>query len=126
MKIIRNAIRCRACGDEVESKSVHDFVGCRCGKVAVDGGHCYLKRMGEPGDWEELSETEAEPGDTPTMLTPDTVNRVDKDLAMYAVDLIIDFYLPSIRGHAAGGDKHELRIWEIIRRAVANIEVKEG
>ncbi len=125
MKIIRNAIRCKACGDEIESTHVHDFRWCKCKKVAVDGGHYYMKRCGEPGSWDELSEGEPEPGDAPVVLTPDAVSRVDKDLAQVAVDLIIDFYLPSIRGHAAGGAKHELRIWEIIRRAVANIEVKE-
>ena len=36
-KITVNKIRCRKCGDIIESKSVHDFRSCKCGSVAVDG-----------------------------------------------------------------------------------------
>ena len=43
--ITRNSVRCRLCGDEIESKHRHDFVGCSCGAVAVDGGHDYLRRV---------------------------------------------------------------------------------
>lgn len=59
MKIISNKIRCKHCGDVIESKHRHDFVWCKCGKVAVDGGKSYLKRafQTEPkDDYEELSE----------------------------------------------------------------------
>lgn len=45
MKIIRNAIRCNICGDEIESTTRHDFVTCKCGTCSVDGGHEYLKRV---------------------------------------------------------------------------------
>ena len=37
--IIRNAIRCKKCGDIVESTSVHGFKTC-----SADGGHDYLRR----------------------------------------------------------------------------------
>lgn len=57
-KIIRNAIRCKKCGDVIESKTVHDFKFCSCGSCAVDGGLEYLRRCGNLGDWEELSEVE--------------------------------------------------------------------
>lgn len=55
-KIIRNRIKCKHCGDIIESTSTHDFKFCSCGKVAVDGERSYLKRIGNPNDWEELSE----------------------------------------------------------------------
>lgn len=58
MNIIRNAIRCKKCGEVIESKFVHDFKFCSCGACAVDGGHEYLRRCGELEDWEELAETE--------------------------------------------------------------------
>ena len=58
MKIIRNAIRCKKCGEVIESKCVHDFKFCSCGACAVDGGHEYLRRCGELEDWEELAEIE--------------------------------------------------------------------
>lgn len=57
-KIIRNAIRCKHCGEVIESKSVHDFKYCSCGSCAVDGGHAYLRRcfINTPEeDFEELS-----------------------------------------------------------------------
>lgn len=44
MKILQNKIRCKRCGDVIESKSVHDFVTCSCGACSVDGGHSYLRR----------------------------------------------------------------------------------
>jgi len=57
--IERNAIKCRSCGDEIESTHRHDFKTCSCGKVAVDGGKEYLRRLfpsGAPLDhFEELS-----------------------------------------------------------------------
>ena len=55
-RIIRNAIRCKLCGDIIESTHRHDFKWCKCGKVAVDGGTAYLKRSGEPENCEELTE----------------------------------------------------------------------
>jgi hypothetical protein len=59
--IIRNAARCRKCGDEVESENRHDFVTCSCGSLSVDGGLDYLKRSGDPANCEELSEYSDEP-----------------------------------------------------------------
>ena len=34
-RIIRNAIRCKKCGDIIESKTVHDFKFCSCSSCAV-------------------------------------------------------------------------------------------
>ena len=56
--IFINRIRCNKCGDIIESTSVHDFKFCKCGAVAVDGGHDYLRRCGNREDWEELSKME--------------------------------------------------------------------
>ncbi len=41
---MRNSARCKLCGDEIESKHVHDFVSCKCGEIFVDGGKAYTKR----------------------------------------------------------------------------------
>ena len=54
-KIIRNAIRCKKCNMVIESESVHEFRQCQCGACAVDGGHAYLKRCGNPEDIEDIS-----------------------------------------------------------------------
>lgn len=61
-RIIKNVIRCKHCGDIIESKSVHDFQECSCGTVFVDGGHDYLRRGFKNGmdDYEELSVVEAD------------------------------------------------------------------
>jgi len=57
-KILRNAAKCKKCGDIIESRSVHDWVSCSCGAIFVDGGHQYLRRGGEFVDIEELSEVD--------------------------------------------------------------------
>ena len=54
-RILVNKIQCNMCGDVIESISVHDFKRCKCGAVAVDGGHEYMKRCGNPEDITELS-----------------------------------------------------------------------
>lgn len=43
-KIIRNSAKCKKCGDEIVSKHRHDYVRCKCGEIAVDGGQDYLRR----------------------------------------------------------------------------------
>ena len=57
-KILVNKIRCKRCGEVIESTDRHDFKFCKCGAVAVDGGHDYLRRCGNRENWEELSEIE--------------------------------------------------------------------
>ncbi len=57
-KIIKNVIQCKLCGETIESKHVHDFVMCKCGACAVDGGCDYLRRCFKDEDcYIELSET---------------------------------------------------------------------
>ena len=64
MKTIkRNAIRCKKCGEVIESTDTHDFKWCSCGAVAVDGGHEYLRRCGNREDWDELSELADHPAE---------------------------------------------------------------
>lgn len=55
--IIKNCIRCKFCGDIIISEHRHDFKYCSCGRVAIDGGHDYLKRSftNDSNDYEELS-----------------------------------------------------------------------
>ena len=54
--IIKNAIRCNICGDEIESTYRHDYVECKCGTCAVDGGHDYLRRcFKEEGCYTDIS-----------------------------------------------------------------------
>jgi len=64
-KLVRNAIRCKHCGDVVESKSVHDFEQCSCGACFTDGGLEYLHRgfkASPDDDYDELTEYEDVPG----------------------------------------------------------------
>ena len=44
-KILVNKIRCKRCGDVIESTAQHQFVVCKCGAVAIDGGHYHLSRF---------------------------------------------------------------------------------
>ena len=62
-KIKVNKIKCKHCGDIIESTYTHDFKFCSCGKVSVDGGKSYLKRSfitSPSDDFEELTEYEEE------------------------------------------------------------------
>ena len=54
-RIKLNRIKCKLCGDIIISTHVHDFKFCKCGSVAVDGGHDYRRRCGNREDYEELS-----------------------------------------------------------------------
>ena len=64
-RILRNSVRCLKCNSEIESQHRHDFKWCACGKVAVDGGRDYLKRVGSFNDVEDTSITEEIPEDLP-------------------------------------------------------------
>ena len=41
----QNAIKCKKCGEVIESVFLRDFKICSCGACAVDGGHEYLRRF---------------------------------------------------------------------------------
>lgn len=58
LRIIKNAIQCKICGDIIESTDRHQYVICKCGACAVDGGHDYLRRSVKKEDcYVEMSET---------------------------------------------------------------------
>ena len=59
-RIIKNKIKCKKCGDILESRARHDFKMCSCNSCGVDGGLAYLRRIGDPEDWIEMSETKEE------------------------------------------------------------------
>ena len=57
-KIIKNAIQCKLCGEIIESTYRHEYVECKCGSCAVDGGHDFLRRCFKDKDCcVDLSET---------------------------------------------------------------------
>lgn len=45
-RIISNMIKCKKCGDVIESKALHDYVACRCGACAPWTGGMTIC-----GDW---------------------------------------------------------------------------
>ena len=53
--IIQNAGVCNKCEDFIVSKHRHDYVSCKCGAVAVDGGQEYLRRIGAIYELTDLS-----------------------------------------------------------------------
>lgn len=64
MRIIRNAIQCKNCGDIIESVSIHDFKTCSCGACSVDGGHCYFRRCAMSlDDFTDLSKLQEGPNE---------------------------------------------------------------
>lgn len=51
-----NALVCLKCKDYIRSTNKHNYVPCKCGAVAVDGGSWYLKRVGRPDDYVDVIE----------------------------------------------------------------------
>lgn len=47
-KLKINRIRCKKCGDIIDSQTRHDFRVCQCGTCGIDGGHDYAERCWEP------------------------------------------------------------------------------
>ena len=54
-KILVNKAKCLKCDDVIESKHRYDFVQCKCGAIAVDGGKEYLRRVGEFSSYKDMS-----------------------------------------------------------------------
>lgn len=52
-----NAAVCLHCKEYIRSKNRHDFKRCKCGKIAVDGGSQYCKRVGNQEDMISIIET---------------------------------------------------------------------
>lgn len=53
--IVSNQVECLSCGDKPFSMHRHDYSSCECGKISVDGGQAYLRRVGDLGGFKELS-----------------------------------------------------------------------
>jgi len=54
-KLIINKAQCKICGSIIMSENVNNMVRCNCGRIAVDGGHEYIKRVGDVENIIELS-----------------------------------------------------------------------
>lgn len=46
-------VRCKVCGDVIQSKYRHDWVACKCRAIFIDGGDSYTRCGGSPEnfDW---------------------------------------------------------------------------
>jgi len=86
-KILRNRAVCLRCNTEIESKSTHDFVTCKCGNLSVDGGLDYIKRgcviVEEDGKstYRDTSVTMGEYSDMPKVTTKEVEKEVLSKLA---------------------------------------------
>ena len=54
--ITRNAVKCLICDDIVESRHRTEKKSCFCKCVTVEGGTDYIRRIGDPSYWIELSQ----------------------------------------------------------------------
>ena len=48
-------LKCKKCGDIIQSKHRHDMVWCKCGAIAIDGGNDYCKITGNSDDIDFLA-----------------------------------------------------------------------
>jgi hypothetical protein len=55
-----NAVRCKKCGQRVESRYEKQVSFCRCGAVGIYGGSWELKRLANPKDYIECSKKYAD------------------------------------------------------------------
>jgi len=53
--IVSNSVKCKSCQEVIYSASVHDYKSCKCRNIAVDGGTSYLRRVGNPLGYKDLS-----------------------------------------------------------------------
>ena len=54
--IVRNSAHCLICDDEIVSTRGWDFVTCSCGRISVDGGLGYARRVyAADARWEDTS-----------------------------------------------------------------------
>jgi len=53
--IVVNAVGCKKCKTTAVSQHRHDYVSCECGAVSADGGHDYIRRVGNLENMIELN-----------------------------------------------------------------------
>ena len=46
---MRNRAKCKLCNEVLESFHQHDYVSCKCGEIAIDGGQSYFRAFAK--DW---------------------------------------------------------------------------
>lgn len=56
-ELIVNKVRCKKCGDIIESKYRYNMVWCKCKSIAVDGGHEYQRLTWAEGKMEDFIDT---------------------------------------------------------------------
>lgn len=55
-----NKVRCRKCRTTAWSRHRHEYVPCKCGAIAVDGGYDYQRLIGESKDIDQIGVKEYE------------------------------------------------------------------
>lgn len=56
VRILQNEAKCLKCGDQIYSAHRHDFKGCSCGNIFVDGGMSYIRHgFVDPTEYENVS-----------------------------------------------------------------------
>lgn len=53
---MKNEAKCKKCGDYLISEYRHDFKQCSCGAIFIDGGNDYMRRGGNPEDFDDIIE----------------------------------------------------------------------
>ena len=53
--IVLNAAGCRKCKTTAVSQYRNDYASCKCGAISVDGGHDYIRRVGNLEDMIHLN-----------------------------------------------------------------------
>ena len=54
--LLASKVKCKKCGNVIESRTVHDCKFCECGKTMLDGGFGYQRIGGDPEDVSDYTE----------------------------------------------------------------------
>lgn len=73
---MRNRAKCKLCESVIESLDQYDYVTCKCGEIAVDGGQSYCRCMAK--DWNNFLRID----DEGNVVIPKIIEKGDKEKAL--------------------------------------------
>jgi hypothetical protein len=53
--LYRHSVRCKNCGDDIQSHHRNDYESCSCGRVSIVGGNTYPSVLADPEDYIDTS-----------------------------------------------------------------------
>lgn len=88
---MRNRAKCKLCGDIIESVHNHDYISCKCGEIAVDGGQQYCRCSAI--DWNNFIRVDDEGNEViPKIMDKPSVEEENNQVKKWVEDEILTTY----------------------------------